>query len=339
MDKVKLALAGCGNMAQVVHLPILQKMADVEVVAVVDPDKRKAKAIAERFGIPASFTGLSDLLSSPLADEIDAIDICTPTDTHRSLAIEAIQAGKHLLIERPVSRTAKEAKEIVDCAKKYDRKVMVGMNNRFRPDVVMLKTFIEKNELGKIFYMKSGWLKQQAGVQAWQQQQVKSGGGVILDLGIVMLDMALWILNYPQVLSVTAETYKQFTKNVEDSAALFARLEGGVTFTTEVSWTFQREGDFFYCNVFGDDGAAFINPLKVMKRVHGASVNLTPATPQSPVSLYRKSYENELRHFVNCIKGIVPLISSAEESAKRMVVVDAIYQSAAKHKEIALKKA
>jgi predicted dehydrogenase len=215
---------------------------------------------------------------------------------------------------------------------------MVGMNSRFRPDVIMLKTFIEKNELGKVFYIKSGWLKQQSDVQAWQQQQAKSGGGVILDLGIVMLDMAMWVLNYPNVLSVTAETYKQFTKNVEDSAALFARLEGGITFTTEVSWTFQREGDFFYCNVFGDDGAAFINPLKVMKRVHGNLINLTPAAPQSPMSLYKKSYENEFRHFVHAIKGIVPMMSTAEEAAKRMLLVEAIYQSASKHKEISLKK-
>jgi predicted dehydrogenase len=338
MDKIKLALAGCGNMAQVVHLPTLQKMSDVEVVAVVDPDRRKAKAVAERFGIGASFTSLESLLSSPLGEEVQAVDIVTPTDTHRPLAIEAIEAGKHVLIEKPVARTAKEAKDIVDCAKKYGRHVMVGMNSRFRPDVIMLKTFIEKNELGKIYYIKSGWLKQQADIQAWQQQQAKSGGGVILDLGIVMLDMAMWILNYPNVLSVTAETYKQFTKHVEDSAALFARLEGGITFTTEVSWTFQREGDFFYCNVFGDDGAAFINPLKVMKRVHGNLVNLTPAAPQSPVSLYKKSYENEFRHFINTIKGVVPPMSTVEEAAKRMLLVEAIYQSASKHKEVSLKK-
>ncbi len=339
MEKVKLALVGCGNVAQVVHLPILQKMTDVEIVAVIDPDRRKAKAIAERFGVPASFTSLSDLLSSPLADEIHAIDICTPTDTHRPLAIEAIQAGKDVLIEKPIARTAKEAREIVESARKYDRKVMIGMNSRFRPDVIMLKTFIEKNEIGKIYYIKSGWLKQQSGVQAWQQSQVKSGGGVILDLGIVMLDMALWVMNYPNVLTVSAETYKQFTKSVEDSAAVFVRLEGGITFTTEVSWTFQREGDFFYCNVFGDDGAAFINPLKVMKRVHGNLINLTPAKAQTPVGLYKKSYENELRHFINSVKGIVPLVSTAEEAARRMTVVEAIYQSAAKGKEIALKKA
>ena len=339
MDKVKLALVGCGNVAQVVHLPVLQRMTDVEIVAVVDPDKRKAHTIAQRAGIPASFASLDALLSSPLADELNAIDICTPTDTHRPLAIAAMQAGKDVLVEKPIARTAKEARDMVDCANKYERKLMVGMNNRFRPDIMLLKTFIEKNELGKIFYIKSGWLKQQSGLSAWHQQKEKSGGGVFLDLGIVMLDMAMWLLNYPDVLTVSASTYHQHTKTVEDSATVFARLADGITFTTEVSWTFQREGDFFYCNVFGDDGSAFINPLKVFKRIHGNLVNLTPAKAQTPVSLYKKSYENELRHFINAVKGIVPLVSTGQEAAKRMTIAEAIYLSAAKQKEIAIEPA
>ncbi|SRR5579883_455906 len=338
MEKVKLALVGCGNIGQVVHLPVLEKMADVEIVAVVDPDKRKAQSVAERANIGATFTSLDALLSSPIAQELHAVDICTPTDTHRPLALQAMQAGIDVFVEKPISRTAKEARDMAECAAKYDRKLMVGMNNRFRPDTMLLKTFIEKKELGKVFYIKSGWLKRQDDVKAWQQQQAKSGGGVILDLGIVMLDMALWLLNYPEVQTVSASTYKQFTKSVEDSAAIFVRMAGDITFTTEVSWTFQREGDFFYCNVFGDDGAAFINPLKVMKRVHGNLVNLTPAKAQTPVSLYKKSYENELRYFINAIKGLVPLVSTGQEAAKRMGIVEAIYQSAAKKKEIAIKK-
>ena len=336
MDKVKLAIVGCGNVAQIVHLPILKQIRDVEIVAVVDPDKRKAKAIADRAGIPATFTSLEALLSSPIAGDIHAIDICTPTDTHRPLAIMAMEAGKDVLVEKPIARTAREAKEMVDAANKYGRKLMVGMNNRFRPDAMLLKTFIEKNELGKVFYIKSGWLKQQSSVSPWHKQVETSGGGVILDLGIVMLDMALWLLNYPDVETVTATAYRQFTKNVEDSAALFARFRDGVTFTTEVSWTFQREGDFFYCNVFGNDGSAFINPLKVYKRIHGDLVNLTPAKAQTPVGLYKKSYENELRHFISAVRGLVPLISTGQEAHKRMTVVEAIYKSAAKKKEIAI---
>jgi predicted dehydrogenase len=235
-----------------------------------------------------------------------------------------------------MSRTAKEAREMSAVAEEHKRKLMVGMNNRFRPDTMMLKTFIDKKELGKVFYIKSGWLKQQSSTSPWHQQKEKSGGGVILDLGIAMLDLGLWLLDYPDVQTVSASTYHLHTKTVEDSAAIFIRLAGDITFTTEVSWTFQRESDFYYCNVYGNDGSAFINPLKVMKRVHGNLINLTPAKPQTPVALYKKSYENELRYFINSVKGIVPLVSSGYEAAKRMTLVEAIYQSASKKKEIAI---
>src|SRR5205085_8899078 len=128
-------------------------------VAVVDSDKRQAQAIALHAGIPHYFTKLEDLLASEVSKDIQAIDICSPTDTHKPNATLALAAGKDVLVEKPIARTAKEAKEIVDCAKKYGRLLMVGMNNRFRPDTMILKTFIDNGELGKIFYIKAGWLR------------------------------------------------------------------------------------------------------------------------------------------------------------------------------------
>ena len=336
MDKIKLALVGCGNVGQIIHLPIIKKMQDVELMAIVDPDERKARTIAERYGVRSTFKSVDAMLNSEVGSEIQAVDICTPTDQHKAPAIAALQAGKEVLIEKPIARSAKEAKEIAEVAKEYKRKLMVGMNNRFRPDTMILKSFIETGELGNIYYMKSGWLKQQSTSAIWQQQKEKSGGGVFLDLGIVMLDMALWLLNYPKVLTVSATTYNQFTKKVEDSAAVFIRLANGVTLTIETSWTFHREGDFFYCNVFGKEGSAFINPLRVFKQVAGNLVNLTPAKSDSQVALFKKSYENELRHFINNCKGLVPSVSTGEEAVMRMQIVEAIYQSAAKNKEIVL---
>jgi predicted dehydrogenase len=336
MEKVKVALVGCGNVGQVIHLPILHKMPDVEICAIVDPDERKARAVAQRFGVRSVFKSIDAFLSSPVGDEVRAVDICTSTDMHKPVAIAALEAGKDVLVEKPIARTAKEAREIVDVAEEYDRKLMVGMNNRFRPDVMVLKSFIESGELGKIFYIKSGWLKQQSSASAWHQQKERAGGGVFLDLGIVMLDMALWLLNYPEVYSVSGTSYHQYTKKVEDSVAVFMRLANDVTLTIECSWTFHREGDFFYTNVFGNGGSAFINPLRVFKSVAGNLVNLTPAKSDSQVALYKKSYDNELRHFINAVRGLVPLVSTGKEALQRMDVVEAFYKSADKKKEVTL---
>src|SRR6185503_17051463 len=112
MDKIKIALIGCGNVGQVIHLPILKKMQDIEVLAVVDPDERKAKAVALRYNIPQTFKSIDALLNSPVGSEIQAVDICTSTDHHKSAAIAALQAGKDVLVEKPIARTLKEAKEI-----------------------------------------------------------------------------------------------------------------------------------------------------------------------------------------------------------------------------------
>src|SRR4051812_45758227 len=105
MEKVKLALVGCGNVGQVIHLPILQRMTDVEIVAVVDPDKRKARAVAERAGIQNFYTSIDDLLDSPIGTTLHAVDICASTDMHKPLALAALSAGKDVLVEKPISRT------------------------------------------------------------------------------------------------------------------------------------------------------------------------------------------------------------------------------------------
>src|SRR5580692_3124446 len=125
MEKVKLALIGCGNVAQVVHLPVLEHMPDVEIVAVIDPDKRKAQAIALRSHIPNVFTSLDAMLDSPVAKDVHAVDICTPTDTHRPIAIQAMENGLDVLVEKPMSRTAKEAREMSAVAEEHKRKLMV----------------------------------------------------------------------------------------------------------------------------------------------------------------------------------------------------------------------
>ena len=112
MEKVKLALIGCGNVAQVVHLPVLEHMPDVEIVAVVDPDKRKASAIAVRSHIPNVFTSLDALLASDVAKDLHAVDICTPTDTHRPLAIQAIEGGVDVLVAKRKSQQCSKGSRV-----------------------------------------------------------------------------------------------------------------------------------------------------------------------------------------------------------------------------------
>lgn len=326
MEKARIAVVGLGNIAQTIHLPILTKLPDAEVVAVCDMDKAKARFIAEKLNVPRWYDNYEEMLEAE--DDLVGVDVCASTFAHKEIAIAALEQKRHVLVEKPLARTEKEATEIVTAAKKHQRQVMVGMNSRFRPDAMILRSFIEGGELGKIYYAKAGWFKRISVVNPWFTRKEQSGGGVVLDLGIVMFDLAFWMMGYPAVKEVIAANYSHNAKGVEDSSVVFIRMKNESTITIESSWSFESTQDFFYCDVFGTEGSGSLNPFRILKRMHGNLVNVAPATSETPQSLYRKSYENELRHWVGSLRGLHKFISTGEEAIHRMRIVDAIYKSA-----------
>jgi len=334
MEKTRIGIVGMGNIAQTIHLPILTKLPDAEVVAVCDVDDAKARIVAEKFQIQRYYSNVETMLKSE--EGIVGVDICTPTAVHPDVALAAIESKKDVLVEKPLARTQKEAIEIVSTAKKHHRKVMVGMNNRFRPDSMILKSFIEDHALGKIFYAKAGWFKKLNAASVWLTRKEQSGGGVVLDLGIVMFDLAFWMMGYPEVEEVTSTHYTQFTKEVEDSSIMFMKMKNGSTLTIEASWSFESNADFFYCDCFGTEGSGSLNPFRILKRMHGSLVNVAPVSQETPQSLYRKSYENELKHWVGALRGLHPVVSTGEEAVHRMKIVDAVYKSAKRGKAVTI---
>ncbi|MBI4429094.1 MAG: Gfo/Idh/MocA family oxidoreductase [Ignavibacteriales bacterium] len=334
MEKTRIGIVGLGNIAQTIHLPILTKLSDAEVVAVCDLDDNKARFVAEKFEIPRYYSDVETMLKSD--EGIQGVDICTPTAVHRDVALAAIESKKDVLVEKPLARTQREAVDIVAAAKKNHRKVMVGMNNRFRPDAMILKSFIEDHALGKIFYAKAGWFKKLNAESVWFTRKEQSGGGVVLDLGIVMFDLAFWMMGFPEVKEVTSTHYKHFTKDVEDSSIMFMKMKNGSTLSIEASWSFESNADFFYCDCFGTEGSGSLNPFRILKRMHGSLVNLAPASQETPQSLYRKSYENELKHWAGAVRGLHPVVSTGEEAVHRMKVVDAVYKSAKRGKAVTI---
>ncbi len=333
IDKAKIGIVGLGWIAQVFHLPILTKMTDVEVTCVCDRDKNRARALAEKYGIKRFYSDYAEMLAT---EDLHAIDICTSTDAHKDVAIASLETKRDVFVEKPIARKYEEALAIAESMKKNKRKLMVGMNHRFRPDTMMLRSFIENNELGKIFYSKAGWLRKPASEGTWLLQKEMSGGGVFLDMGIVMLDLALWMSGYPEISRVNATNYTHKTK-VEDSSIALITMKNGSTITIEVSWNFHIESELYYCNIYGEQGSGKINPLKIHKEMHGNIVNVTPVKTDTSQNALKKSYENELKHFVGSVRGIHPVISTAQEAVQRMKIVDAIYKSAAKGKEITFK--
>ncbi len=331
---VRVGLVGVGGAAQVSHIPALKKTEGLELVALCDRDPEKAARVAQKFGVPRSTGRLDDLLAD---DDVDAIDICTPNFLHAPMATAALEAGTHVLCERPLARSAAEAALMIKAARKADRLLMCAVQHRFRADAQLLKKFVEKGDLGEIFFAKAGWLRLRTEWDSdeWRRQKRESGGGVVLDLGFQMLDLSLWVLGQPTVTAVTASVHRSRKGEVEDSATAFLRLENGATLTLEVTWGLLMEKDFAYLNLFGSGGAALLNPLRMHKGMHGALVNVTP-TVDTARNQYKQSIETQISHFAESLRKNQKPMGHAEEILPVMELMDAIYRSAEQGKEVRL---
>ena len=268
---------------------------------------------------------------------VNAIIVAVPTDLHKDFSIKALEAGKNVLVEKPIARNYIETKAIVDVAQKTGKILVVGMNNRFRGDVMIQRSFVRSNGIGELFYIKAGWLKSQSSNTKWFMEMDKSGGGVMLDNGIVMLDLGMWMYDFPDVHSVSAVNYSHNTKSVEDSNFTFIRFKNGSTLTLEVSWSFLRGSEFFYCNVYGKQGSSMINPLRIFKKHDSELFEVTPKMSNATSTSLKNSFEYQLKHFIGAVKGLYKPLSTGEEALKRMLIVDAIYKSAKLGKEIIIK--
>lgn len=331
---LRVALVGVGAAAQVNHIPALKRTDGVELVALVDRDPEKAGRVAAKFGIPH----VHDRVDHMLADEtIDAVDICTPNYLHAPIGIAALEAGKDVLCERPLARSAAEARSMHAAAKKSGRLLMCCVQHRFRPDAQLLRKFVEKGDLGDIFYAKAGWLRQRTewDAEQWRGEKRESGGGVVLDLGFQMLDLSLWILGSPRVSSVTASIHRSKKGGVEDSATAFFRLSGGATLMLELTWGLLMEKDFAYVNLFGSGGAALLNPFRVHKGMHGTLVNVTP-TLETSRNQYKQSIEAQIAHFAEALRKRDKAMGTAAEILPVMELMDAIYRSAESSEEVAI---
>jgi predicted dehydrogenase len=332
--ELRIGLVGVGAAAQINHIPALKRTEGVELAALVDRDPEKAARVAQKFQIPKVYPRLDDLLAD---DSIDAVDVTTPNFLHAPVSIAALEAGKHVLCERPLARNAEEAAAMVKTAKKADRLLMCCVQHRYRPDAQLLKKFVDKGDLGTIFHAKAGWLRQrtQWDSDEWRRTKRESGGGVVLDLGFQMLDLSLWMLGGPEVSSVTASVHRSRQGEVEDSATAFLRLEDGATLTLELTWGLLMEKDFAYVNLFGSGGAALLNPLRVHKGMHGSLVNVTP-TLEAPRNQYKQAIEQQISHFAEVLRRGVKPMGVADEILPVMQLMDAIYRSADQGKEVRL---
>lgn len=352
LEKVGIGVIGVGIGR--LHLEGYAMCPEAEVVAVCDANEERAKATAEEFGVKNVFTDYEKMLAM---DGIDAVSVCTPNFLHAPMATAAFEAGKHVICEKPLAMNPKDGEAMLAASKKAGKLFMTAFNNRFRGDTQILKKMIENGELGEIYYGKTGWLRRKGipGMGGWFTQKSKSGGGPLIDIGVHMLDLAMWLMGNPKAVTVTGSTYAEFgpkgegqssygltadskgTFDVEDLASAFIRMDNGSTLVLEASWASQIKEDVLYTTLMGTKGGADVSPLAgakglaVYKDMCGTSVDITPSFPE------QAGHHMEIKHWVDCLVNGTKLISTGEHGLEVVRILDGIYRSAAEKREISLR--
>jgi predicted dehydrogenase len=332
-DEVRVGMLGLGSIAQVVHLPIISQMPGVRLVAVCDADNAKARAIAARFGVARVHATDTEVFR---ADDLDALIICTPSHLHADQSIAALEEGKHVLVEKPLGLTAEDAGRVIDASEAAGRTVMVAMNHRYRPDMMALKPFADGGELGEIFMARGAWLNRKHRLvrPTWRHRRATAGGGVLMDLGVQLLDLCLWVLGFPEVHSISCHTHPGENMEVEDSAGVLARMKNGSMISVTLSWSLVAERDRHYMRLLGTRGTAAIQPLAVFKEVEtGALIDVTPSLAVGRENMYTASYRAELAHFIRVVKG-EDTIAPARDQVELMRLIALAYRSAAERCEV-----
>lgn len=339
-DKIRIGIIGAGGITQLIHAPIAKKHPHAELVAVADTELKKAAYLADKFGIPDFYRDPEKIFAR---EDVDAVHINTPTNSHLALTLGALSSGKHVLVEKPMARTAQDAHRMVEAAKTAGKELMVAMNLRFRPDTMVLRKFVTGGELGRVRTVRAGWLKKKEhwSRSPWLSNMRISGGGVLMDLGVQMLDVCLWVLGHPAVKRVSAQcTHDLADFRVEDTCVAHYYLGRDTALYLNVTWAFMNDHSDAFTIFSGSEGAASLNPLRITKEIKNNIVNITPGGKQlSAKDLYSKSFELEIDHFYHCLRKHEKPISPGEEGAALMEIVEATYRSASENREIVVGEA
>jgi predicted dehydrogenase len=324
---------GAGAIAQLAHLPVLSKMRGAQLVAICDNDRPKARALADRFGVPDTFTDIEDLLES---GELDAVVVATPNHLHEPHVLAALAAKVHVLCERPLALTGRGVERIVAAAARAERYVIVGNNHRFRTDVQMLDSFLRGGELGKMAAVRAGAYHLRRPAEGWRHRRAEAGGGAFLEFGLPMLDLALWLADFPQPSRVWAHMDRaKGAGAVEDAMVVQLEFTNGVVFSFDVNGSYIGEDERWWFEVVSSRGSARLAPLRVVKELNGRATDVSPTGGTARENAFIQSYRSELAHFVAVLQGDAPY-EPPDDQVGVYKLVEAVYRAAEEGREARL---
>ncbi|PQP84746.1 gfo/Idh/MocA family oxidoreductase [Paenibacillus sp. PCH8] len=330
MSKIKVAVFGCGAIAERRHIPEYAANENVELVAFADPIVERAEKMAETYGGKA-YSSYEELLAN---ETVDAVSVCTPNYLHAPMAIAAANAGKHVLVEKPMAVSTEEGEQMIEAAKKNGVYLMVGHNQRLMPPHVKAKEILDSGKLGRVLNFRTsfghpgpeGWSVD--GAESWFFRKEEAIMGAMGDLGVHKSDFIRYLLDdeVSEVAGFISTLHKENTK-VDDNATCLLRMKSGAIGTLVASWTQYRAGDnstVLWCEkgvmkigtVEGDEVIVELTNGTVETYKVGAMATNEKQVPSGVIDA-----------FVESIVTQTPPVISGEEGLRSLQVILAAFES------------
>ena len=347
MDKLKVAVIGNGGISGV-HLRGYSLNPDVEIYALCDINEERLNRRGDEYHVdPARrFTDVNEMLAA--CPEIEAVSVCTWNAAHAQCAIAALNAGKHVLCEKPMAMTVEEAEAMQAAAEKNNRLLMIGFVRRFGNDCAIMKDFIDNGYFGDIYYAKATYLRRKGCPGGWFGDKARSGGGPLIDLGVHIIDLCRYLMGNPKPVSVYGATFNKLGNrsnikskagyisqtrenedifNVEDLATAMIRFDNGSVLQIEASFSLNIEKDEGVLQLFGTKAGAKLDPeLTIYSEMNDYMTNVKLAN--STALSFDGLFENEINHFVECVRTGKPCRNPAQDGVTLMKILTGIYKSA-----------
>lgn len=338
--KIRIGMVGAGNIANI-HLSAYQNIPQAEIAAICDIDEERLKLTADAYGIERRYTSIEDMLAN---EQLDAADVCVWNCDHAACSIYALEQGLHVICEKPMAYTAKQASEMQQAADRAGKLLMIGFVLRFSDETQLALDFAK--DMGDIYYSKAIYLRRHGAPGGWFCDKARSGGGPVLDLGVHVIDQTRLLMGSPKPVSVYAMTsdklgFRPELKNkagwvphkskfdtgicdVEDFGTALIRYENGAVTLLETSYSLNGL-DEGRKELYGTKGGMVLGDTpKFYTTMNDMLVDVTPVLPTGSGNMFQR----ELEHFVDCVMNGTPCRATADDGIWVMKILDAIYESA-----------
>jgi len=358
MDKkLRIGFVGTGGMGGT-HVRVQAQNKRVEIVALCDLVPSKCEALKTRLGLSPDIPVYTDFREMIDKETLDAVDIATSNDFHSVIAVYALEKGLHVFCEKPDAINAAEAEKMKEASEKAGKVLMCMRNNRYYTNSRYIKDYIKSGKAGEIYCGRCGWIRRRGipGKGGWFTTKAKSGGGPLIDLGVHMIDLSIWLMGNPRPVAVSGCTYSCFSDNkaesdtvdsefgekkangtfdVEDLAMGFIKFDNGACLQIEFSWASNIEKSRRFVELRGTKaGFSWNDDGSVGVFTEDETGNLIDVSPK--LGDMGDGHARALEHFVRIVldgaeKDYVP-----EQGVNMIKILDAIYESAATGKEVRL---